>query len=341
MPFVPTIALVFGFFFDLLTLNQPDALFENVVIIGYLLISAIIILLLLLYREDTSDNKRLLLMSILQFSFGNLASALMILYAHSGTLAGNAIFVGMLALLLLGNEIFRKRYARTYMSVVIWFALLLTYSGLIVPIIFNKIGTPIFIASALFALAIAYGYIRILGYIGKESFKKTQRNSVLTIVIVTLVFSVLYFSNLIPPVPLSLKHIGVYHDVVREGDRYALTYETPRWFAFWRATNASFTQKDAEATFCFTSVYAPNKLATDIRHRWEKYDAITDSWNTVARIPFPITGGRKDGFRGYTQTSQVTEGLWRCSVETARGALIGRTQFTVETGIPKLETIEL
>ncbi len=338
LPFIPTVALVFGFFFDLLTLNQPDALFENVVIVGYLLISAAAMLLLQMQKDTERTNKRLLLLSIVQFSFGNLASALMILYAYSGTFTGSAIFVGMLASLLLGNELFRKRYARTHLRVTIWFVLLLTYSGLVVPILLNKIGAFVFLVSALLALIIAYAYVQILSFVTKESFERAQRNIIITLFAITLVFSGLYFSNLIPPVPLSLKHIGIYHSVVRIGENYTATFEAPRWFEFWRDTKSSFEYTAiGSPVFCFSSVYAPTRLATDIRHRWEKYNEVTEEWITVARIPFSITGGRKDGFRGYTQTSQIDAGLWRCSVETARGTLIGRSTFEViQTDIPAI-----
>ena len=340
LPFVPTIALAFGFFFDVLTLNRPDALFENIVIVGYLLLSAIVMILLQARTDESSERKRLILLSLLQFSFGNLASALMILYAHSGTFAGSAIFVAILASLLLGNELLKQRYARTYLRVVIWFVLLLTYSGLAVPIIIGKIGGWVFITSVLGAFLVTHVLNRILAHVSRESFSRTRRNIGITIVGISIVFSGLYFTNLIPPVPLSLKHVGIYHSVERTGDTYALAYEAPQWFEFWRDTNATFNKESSAPAFCFSSVFAPSTLQTEIRHRWEKYDVAKEEWETIARIPFPIAGGRENGFRGYTQTSQVDDGLWRCSVETSRGALIGRTSFTVGTEIPKLESIE-
>lgn len=341
LPYVPTAALVFGFFFDILTLNRPDELFENIVIVGYLLLSAIVMVLLQARNESTNENKRLILLSLLQFSFGNLASGLMILYSHSGTPAGGAIFIGMLASLLLGNEIFKNRYARTHMRVTIWFILLLTYCGLIIPIVLSEIGALVFLVSVVFALAITYVLIQILALVAQGSFSKTHRNIQLTIVMISIIFSGLYFLNLIPPVPLALKHIGIYHDVERSGDIYRTVSESPEWYKFWRNTNKTLNQSPNAPVFCFTSVFAPNNLKTEIRHRWEKYDVSTKTWTTIARIPFPITGGRENGFRGYTRTSQVTEGLWRCSVETSRGALIGRTEFTIGNTTPKLETKEL
>lgn len=105
-----------------------------------------------------------------------------------------------------------------------------------------------------------------------------------------------------------------------------------------RDTSSTFTQVAGSPVYCFSSVFAPRTLETDIRHRWEKYNSETEEWDTVARIPFPIRGGRDSGYRGYTQTFQVTTGVWRCSVETNRGSLLGRTEFTVVEGAPRLTT---
>ncbi len=339
--FLPTIALFAGFIFDAFTLNRPDAWFENIVILGYLLLSAAAILALQARKDSEDENVRLLLLGALQFSFGNLTSALLILYAHSGTLAGNAIFMGMLAALLIGNEMFRSRYARTHLRVLIWFILMLTYSTLIVPVVLSSIETYVFIISVAVALGVITFLIGLLSAITRASFARTRRNIFISIIAVTVTFIALYANHLIPPVPLALKHIGIYHSVVRDGTTYSVTYEKPEWYMFWRDTNEVFHTTPGTPTFCVTAVFAPSKLKTEIRHVWEKYDPATETWRMMARIPFAITGGRAEGFRGYTQTSQIDQGTWRCSVETSRGALIGRTPFIVENGVPELTETEI
>ncbi|MBL4644436.1 MAG: DUF2914 domain-containing protein [Candidatus Pacebacteria bacterium] len=337
LKYLPTAALFFGLIFDIFTLNRPDALFENVVIIGYLVLSAVLMLLLQARADNGSESKRLLMLSILQFSFGNLASALMVLYARSGTLTGSAIFIGILALLFLGNELLRDRYKRTHLRIVIWFSLVLTYSTLAVPVLFNSIDTFVFILSIIFALATTLILVFALSKVARTDFKKRSQRILVSITIITIGFSGLYITNLIPPVPLALKHIGIYHSVARIGNLYEVALEPPAWYEFWRDTNKVFNHTPGTLVYCFTSVFAPSDLKTEIRHRWEKYDTNTEEWITTARIPFPILGGRADGFRGFTQTRQISEGTWRCSVETARGTLIGRTTFQVEGDTPILQ----
>ncbi|MAZ67508.1 hypothetical protein CL652_01925 [bacterium] len=337
LKYAPVAALLFGLAFDIFTLDKPDALFENVVIIGYLTLSAVAMAALQSDIGKATEGRRIFLLSTLQFSFGNLASALMVLYARSGTFAGGAIFVGMLALLFLSNELLRDRYARTHLRVVIWFVLLLTYSTLIVPVYLGAMGLFAFAVSVFLALGVTLLLVFLLSIITYASFNEHAHKITTSIVITTTAFVGLYFLNLIPPVPLALKHVGIYHSVVAAEGSYSVTYEPPAWYEFWRDTNRVYTQQAGAPAFCFSSVYAPSALETEIRHRWEKYDEVQDEWITVARIPFPILGGREQGFRGYTQTSQIREGRWRCSVETSRGTLVGRTTFTVIQGIPSLE----
>lgn len=139
--------------------------------------------------------------------------------------------------------------------------------------------------------------------------------------------------------PLSLKAIGVYHSVLHQSSGgYLALYEEPAWYVFWRDTSATYTLSPSsgagQSAFCFSSVYAPTDLNTVIYHRWEEYNPQTKNWETQALISYPISGGRADGYHGYT-VKTVSPGEWRCDVETASGALIGQIDFNVaESPVP-------
>jgi hypothetical protein len=144
-------------------------------------------------------------------------------------------------------------------------------------------------------------------------------------------FNILYFLNIVPPVPLSLKSIGVYHTLVRNpSGNYTATYEPSPWFIFWRDTSNVYRVSNAGTAVCFSSVFAPTGLSAPIYHQWEKYNDDKGRWETVSKISFPINGGRDAGYRGYSDLV-VTPGRWRCDVETQSGALIGRISFTVRS----------
>jgi hypothetical protein len=79
----------------------------------------------------------------------------------------------------------------------------------------------------------------------------------------------LYFLHVIPPVPLSLKDIGIYHSLTRldtaagstEGI-YSATYEPAPWYVFWRDTSNTFTVAGQGEASCFSSIFAPTDLST-------------------------------------------------------------------------------
>lgn len=155
-------------------------------------------------------------------------------------------------------------------------------------------------------------------------------------------FTVLYFSHVIPPVPLSLKHIGVYHTLERVGGVYAVSYEKPAWYVFWRHTDAAFTLSLSEGrAYCFSAIFAPGGLSTPVVHQWEKYDPTSGKWQQQSKYSFPINGGRDQGYRGWTAKT-LSAGKWRCDVETENGQLIGRLSFeAVEAGAAELSTTTL
>jgi len=140
----------------------------------------------------------------------------------------------------------------------------------------------------------------------------------------------LYFTGVIPPVPLALRDIGIYHILVREEQGlYRGVYEPAPWWQVWKNTSTTYTATSGEGATCFSSVFAPTGLDTPIRHRWEKYDDAVKKWTTTALVSFPITGGRAEGYRGFSTKSALSEGKWRCVVETDRGQRVGQFTFIV------------
>jgi hypothetical protein len=166
--------------------------------------------------------------------------------------------------------------------------------------------------------------------------KRQLQQIVLLVGTIFVIFNGLYFFDIIPPVPLSLKNIGVYHSVLKSstGD-YLVLYEPTAWYVFWRDTSATFTYEPGQSAYCFSSVYAPTDLTTPIYHVWEYYDPATKKWETMEKISYDISGGRSSGYRGFSATAALQPGQWRCDVETQSGALIGRISFTaVEATTP-------
>jgi len=326
--------MLVGFAFDVALAKRPDSIVDNILLLSYLVAAGVLIVVLnrreMLRKEKTSAEPLFLLL-ILQFCFGGLASNLLVLYGHSGTLAGSAIFLGVLGALVVGNEYLRNRYTRLRFNIAVYYFLLLTYCVIAVPtFLFHSVGTLIFILSGFISLLCMAAFTFVLW---STVLYRTKRGLPDTIIIVATIFALfngLYFLDIIPPVPLSVKNIGVYHSVLRQSDgNYLATYEPAPWWAFWQDTSGIYTLTPGESAFCFSSVFAPTGLSTAVYHRWEEYDSQSAQWQTMSRVAFNISGGRQEGYRGWTMKSNLTPGQWRCDVETGAGALVGRVNFTV------------
>jgi len=284
-------------------------------------------------KEAEHSTEPLLLLLALQFCFGGLASNLLVLYGRSGTFAVNALFVGLLVALVFGNEYFRNRYAQLRFNVGVYYMLLFTYLLIAVPVfVTHTIGVWTFILTGLISLGVIAGFLAVLSTVVFRNKEPQKLFGVSTLVLgIFLVFNLLYFLNIIPPVPLSLKDIGVYHSLLRRSDgNYVALYEPAPWWQPWRSTNSTYTLGVGESAFCFSSVFAPTNLSVPVYHRWQKFSEQDGSWQTEALVAFPVSGGRADGYRGYSVKSALTPGQWRCNVETQGGALIGRTTFEIK-----------
>ncbi len=336
-------ALLFGFVFDSLTLDRPDSLIDNAILLTYLTICFLTILLLSVKqsraRRQEVEYQPLFLTLVLQFAFGNLTSGLLVLYARSGTLMGGLIFLSIFAAMLIGNEFVKSRYAQVRFNIAIFYLLLLSYLTLTVPVVMGEIGLRAFLVSGATSLLIIGGFLALVWYAAKN--RDILRPAAITVASIFTVFNIFYFLNVIPPVPLAVRDIGVYHSVTLSlPGGYAATYEKNSWWEFWQSTNDTYHRSPGERAYCFSAVFAPARLTTPIYHRWERYSEEEGDWQTISRISFQISGGRDEGYRGYSFVSSPAAGRWRCSVETKSGALVGRFNFTVvfATTPPELST---
>jgi hypothetical protein len=339
-----TTMFVLGFVVDNLTLNQVDQTFDNLILALYVFLAMTGILTLYAgaterMGERASRFARTWSPALIQYSFGGLLSGMLIFYGRSSALFESWPYLLFILIAIVGNETIKNRDQRLVYNLAIFFIGLFSYVVLMIPVWSGKMGAIIFLASGWLAVVIMYWYFKLLTWVVPNFILLQKRTVVFVIGLIYVTFNVFYFANIIPPIPLSLKSLGIYHSVVRfENDTYSLTYEKPAWYLPLRKSDQTFHYSAGDNIFCYASVFAPGKISTDIYHKWEYYDTEKGEWTEHARLPYPIKGGRGDGFRGYTVIESVREGKWRCTVETARGQALGRESFTVVAG-PKAELI--
>jgi hypothetical protein len=342
--YVSPVTLVTGFIFDSIMLRRIDVWFSNVLLISYLLVSALSIILLNIHqsKEETkrSETFHIVLIFLLQFCLGGLFSASFLFYSKSGAVIASWPFLLMIFIYVIGNEILRKNYVRLSFQITVFFTALFSYLIFFLPIILGKMGDSIFLLAGIASLMITGIFIYVLSWFSPKRTYESAGIIALSIFGLFGIINLLYFTNLIPPIPLALKEAGIYRSLARLPDGTYLTEgETQQWFNIISADPVIHSVKN-EPLYLLSSVFAPTNLKTDIVHIWQYYDEVDKAWTVANTVTLGITGGRDEGFRTYSAKDGLFPGKWRVDVATPRGQLIGRLSFTVENsnGKEKLQT---
>jgi hypothetical protein len=339
-----TLAFVGGFISDFLLLNQVDSLFDNFVLLFYVLLAMVSIIALYAGAAGRLSEKltpyfRAYSPVVMQYALGGLMSGMLIFYGRSSSFVDSWPFLLIIAGIIYLNETVHDRSSRLVLTLSMFFIGLFSYVILVIPTFTGYMGAWVFVGSGLLALLIMYGFLRALAIVIPNFIALQMRAVVFVIGTIFAVLNFLYFLNIIPPIPLSIKDIGVYHSVVRfENGDYQLKYEKGAWWEFWKRSDDVFHPGPGDNVFCFTRVFTPTRLNTEIYHRFEYYDQ-EKGWVTHARVHYPIFGGRNDGYRGYSQIGNFHDGVWRCTVETARGQVLAREKFEIDSTVPVDELV--
>lgn len=329
--YITPTALLLGFIFDNITLRRVDFLTENLVLLAYLLVAGAGIVIANISEERAWNvfSGRLYSWSlfVIQFAFGGLFSAFTVFYFRSSSVTASWVFLLMLLLLMIGNEVFKKHYARVAFQTTIFFFAIFVFSIFIIPIVIGKIGAGIFVLSGIAAVILFVSFLYMLAKLTPQRFRIGARNTILASVCVLVLMNTMYFLNIIPPIPLSLQDVGVYHSIARlSNGEYKAEKEVIKGLFADKKEIHVFSD---EEVFIFSSIFAPTKLNADIVYHWQYYDSSSEEWQTMGRVNFSIAGGRDEGYRSYSSKGNLREGAWKVDIETLRGQQIGTVKFKV------------
>lgn len=283
-------------------------------------------------HHPVSRFTRLAAQLVVQFAFGALLSASFIFYWFSGTISVSWPFILVIAFLMVSNDVFRHYYSEPMVQISVYYFTAFSLATIILPVLFNSIEIWLFVFAGVLSLIFIFLYIALLSRF-LEQIRRQRWLLYLPVIIICAAMNVLYFSNLIPPIPLSLREAGVYHNVQRSGADYIVQEEIESFFADL-LPGQTVHLASGERVYVYTSIFAPADLSTKIHHDWQRYDESKGAWVSTDQISFSISGGRKEGYRGYSFKSNAMPGDWRVDVKTDRGQVIGRVGFSVE----KVET---
>jgi hypothetical protein len=342
-PFMPAVFFSSGIAYDTLTLTRIDRLQDNLLLLIYLLLLGVLIVLTgRLGIEPAPDREQLANFSpstrwvlqtrpyypmASQFLLGGLFSAYTIFYSRSATLTSTGIFFALLIALLIANEFLRDRLSSLRLLVSLYALVCFAFFTFFLPVMTGYMNAATFLAGAGLSAAVTF---RVVQLIYRENADRSTREAVLVTAPAFALIGLLvgfYFLNWIPPVPLSMKFGGIYHEVKKTGDRFELTFEK-KWYEAWKRSDDTFPAD--EPIYCFTAVFAPVDLNTTIYHHWYFRSNSDKPFTHADRIAIKISGGREGGYRTYTFKQRLDPGDWRVDVETEDGRIVGRVSVHVE-----------
>ncbi|TAJ09648.1 MAG: DUF2914 domain-containing protein [Nitrospirae bacterium] len=349
-PFMPAAFFFSGVTFDSVTLTQIDSLLDDLILLGYLALVGLLIVLT--FRAERIAAQRVeagaggaglagrlrpYYPMAIHFFLGSLFSAQSIFYLKSASWSTTALFLVVLVALLLANEFLLERLYSLRLLACLYALVCFSFITFFLPVVTGLMNTAVFLIGAGLSAGIAVGLVHLV-HRGTDdwSHRDVWWHGTPAVLGVSALVG-FYFLNWIPPVPLSMKRGGIYHQVAREDGIYRLTFEQGGWYQAWKRSDDLFHGEGP--AYCFTAIYAPVRLHGTIYHRWQHRQANGDFAQTD-RIGMTISGGREGGYRGYTVKQKLAPGDWRVDVETADDRIIGRIAFQVEPQAEALLALE-
>lgn len=317
---------VLGFVVDLVTLSNIDNPWSLAQQAVYLFVMFLVLTSEALQIEVSEKWQKLwsYRAGVFHFFLGSLLSLYSLFYTKSASLASSLVFILMLVVLLIANETKYLKESGLKIKSVLFTLCLFSFFAILVPIVYGSIGLIPFFISSVFTLCFAVAFQRLLNRRLSEAAPKLFMGNAL----VVLFFCLSYLFKLIPPVPLSATHMGIYHEIEKSGEHYKLSHQRPFW-KIWQTGDQEFWAQPGDKIYFFTQVFSPAAFKDQVWVKWEQHDA-RQGWMVTDRIPIQITGGRKEGYRGFTFKSNYSEGRYRIKLESADEREIGRISLEIK-----------
>jgi hypothetical protein len=339
----PKIAILFfigGFVFDMIMVDRVDSWFTIGQQIAYIaLVMTIMTRMLLEGAGPSHDSAGMSAVrrwyyryrtAIANFFLGTLLNLYTIFFFKSSSLLVSFAFLFVLAFLLLVNEFNRFKWLGLSFKFALLSLCILSFSASVVPIFAGSIGLGVFLLSMLVGcLPLIFVGWRIRKG-APDLFPQARRQILVPFGAVLLVFLASYLFKVIPPVPLSIPFIGVYHSVERTEEAYRLSHERPLW-RFWHNGDQEFLARPGDKIYVFFRIFSPTRFSDQVLMRWYWKDGAR-GWTLQDSIPIKIVGGREQGFRGYGFKSNYQAGAWKVQIETTDAREIGRVYFDLQIG---------
>jgi hypothetical protein len=321
-----------GFIFDVLTLSDvDDALSIGQQVIYLFVIGSILYYDFLATHGFAKISERVqrfwdYRQLAVHFLLGSLLSVYSLFFLKSASFFSSIIFVLLMMGIMVANELKSVQKSAVDLKVGLYVICVFAFFSMTIPVLLGFVGLLPFLLAIAFTALVLYGVFRLL-----QRRVPDQRLLFKTLAIpgasILGLFLVLYLIGWIPPVPLSVQNMGVYHMIEKVGGNYVVSHENP-WWRFWQKGDQTFRAEPGDKIYFFAEIFSPARFSDSVTLHWYFKDPRT-GWISTDRIPMKISGGRKNGFRGFAIKQNYTDGEFRISVETTDGREIGRIYFEV------------
>ncbi len=345
--FIPAIAFLGGFSWDSMTIGHKVYGRDLILLSFYYLIALVSIFFIatksVVHEEDKTEVESSFFSRVLnrewpsswidrltwavQFCFGNLYSALVICYfKSSGSIASFTIVLFLVALLV-GNEFLKQKYEKFGVSLAFFCLLGTMFFNFLIPHLAHEMGAFWFFLSTIISAGICY-----LLWFKSERHKRT----LVAPISISVILSVAYIANWIPPVPLIVKQ----QVVCKNFDNETYSCDADR-LSFWQRngfSKATIHKDEGNEIYFMSSVYGPAELKAPVEFRWYYKEPSTGKFKLTDKISsnkMVIRGGRDAGYRSYSKKKNIPTGDYRVETAYKDGAVIGSTSFKVLEGMPK------
>ncbi len=274
------VAVVFftgGFGFDIVTTGSIDSWFTIGPQALYLL--AITAVLLHMFLEQGAPPPELARLpapkrwyyeyrsALVHFALGALMNLYAIFFFKSSSLLVSFGFLAFLVALLIANESRRFKALGMHVKFALLALCFLSFSAAVVPILAGSIGLGVFLLSMLVGCLPPVAAAWWIRSRRPGLFAQARRQILLPLGCVLVGFLASYLARVIPPVPLSIPFIGVYHTVERTEEGYRLTHERT-WWRIWHNGDQQFRAQPGDKVYVFFRIFSPARFADEVQMRW-------------------------------------------------------------------------
>lgn len=332
-----TFLFVFGFLTDMFLLPDIDNPVTKYIGLSYIFgIGGLIVFREWAISRNKADKVEEKLFSFSSFGIAYLSgSALSFVFVYALRSAAFSVSWPLFLILIISmiaNEFFPNHTYRFTLDIMVLFIAVVFYIVFNMPFLLKTQNDTVFALSVLASMTIAFIYSLVIHKISETTEEEASKMFALSFG-VPMFIAMLYFLNLIPAVPLSLRDGMVLHSVKRDesGNYHILEEKDTRFLSSLRNQVHTITTEDNDV-FYFSLIDAPALITAPITHVWEYYDREKGVWIEVTKVSFTLSGGREGGYRAYSHKENIKEGLWRVTVKVDEERVVGRTTFTIEEG---------